>query len=462
MQTKEDNEILTRVGPGTPMGELFRRFWLPALLSEELPGPDCTPVRARLLGEDLIAFRDSNGRVGVVDAYCPHRSAPMFFGRNEEGGLRCVYHGWKFDVDGNCVDMPNCMEGESFKNKIKIPSYHAWEGGGMVWIYMGPADKVPPKPAYEWLEIPPENRYVQKYVLNCNYLQTLENEFDIGHSAWLHSNLVQRRPNSNRQGMTVRNLKVADYSNSWIVDTDFGSALIRKMEGSSDTTDVYSFGTPFWMPSFSAAGAAGALGVFPLNLKLPVDDESSVFFRLKWSEKPIPPEIIYDYKHGNNEFPQNIPGTFVPIQSKSNDYQIDRVKQRFFSWTGIINYPLQDFAVVENQRGPITDRTKEHLCSSDTYLLHMRWRLLNAAKALMRGEEPKEPWNPEAYRIRMRQLAVPAGTPKDVVIRLFLHPEEAEKAGRSVKMIEVQHAMQVTQSGQALITEKEPLAASAG
>src|SRR5918998_6120570 len=135
MLSKEDNELATNTNRGTPMGELFRRFWLPVALSSELPGPDCTPLRVRILGEDLIAFRDTDGRVGLVDAYCPHRGAPMFFGRNEENGLRCVYHGWKFDVDGECVDMPNEPAESNFKTKIRTTAYPCREFGGLIWAY---------------------------------------------------------------------------------------------------------------------------------------------------------------------------------------------------------------------------------------------------------------------------------------------------------------------------------------
>src|SRR5437879_2093474 len=142
MLTKEDNEIVTHVGPGTVMGNLLRRYWTPALLSDELPNPDCTPVRVRLLCEDLVAFRDTDGRVGLVDVNCPHRGTSMFFGRNEENGLRCVYHGWKFDVAGQCVDMPSEPPDSNYKARLKIPSYPTHESGGIVWTYMGPPDKM--------------------------------------------------------------------------------------------------------------------------------------------------------------------------------------------------------------------------------------------------------------------------------------------------------------------------------
>jgi phenylpropionate dioxygenase-like ring-hydroxylating dioxygenase large terminal subunit len=148
MLKPEENERLCRVGPGTPMGALLRRYWLPAVLSEELPEADGAPVRVRMLGEDLIAFRDSNGEVGLVSAFCPHRRAPMFFGRNEECGLRCVYHGWKFDRNGTCVDMPSEPPDSLFKTKVTIDAYPTWEGAGMVWAYLGPPEHRPPVPDF--------------------------------------------------------------------------------------------------------------------------------------------------------------------------------------------------------------------------------------------------------------------------------------------------------------------------
>src|SRR5579871_4730851 len=154
MLSREENELLTRVGPGTAMGALLRRYWLPALLAEEVPRPDDPPVRVRLLGEDLVAFRDTAGRVGLLGAHCPHRGASLFFGRNEECGLRCVYHGWKFDVTGRCVDMPNEPAESNFKSKIKTVAYPCQERGGVVWVYMGPDSPAPPLPDHEWATLP--------------------------------------------------------------------------------------------------------------------------------------------------------------------------------------------------------------------------------------------------------------------------------------------------------------------
>ena len=164
MLKAEDNERLVRVGPGKPAGELMRRYWQPALLSEELPENDGPPARLRLLGEDLVAFRDSNGRIGIVDAYCAHRRAALFFGRNEECGLRCAYHGWKFDIEGNCVDLPSEPWDTDFKRKIKITAYPCIERGGLVWAYMGPPELRPEFPDLGWTVVPESHRYVTRHV----------------------------------------------------------------------------------------------------------------------------------------------------------------------------------------------------------------------------------------------------------------------------------------------------------
>src|SRR3569833_735334 len=174
MLSQADNELLTRVGPGTPLGELFRRFWLPVLLPSELPQPDSDPIRVRILGEDLVAFRDSNSKVGFIQNNCPHRGASLFFGRNEEAGLRCVYHDWKFDVTGTCVDMPNEPAESDFKDKVTVTAYPCEEAGGVVWVYMGPPEKKPMLPCLEWMFVPPEQRVVSRYIQENNWVQGLE------------------------------------------------------------------------------------------------------------------------------------------------------------------------------------------------------------------------------------------------------------------------------------------------
>src|SRR5690349_2890052 len=154
MLSQEQNEFLTRTGPGTPMGELFRRYWIPALLDSEVPERDGPPVRVKLLGERLLAFRDSEGRVGIIDEFCAHRGVSLWFGRNEECGLRCSYHGWKYDVNGQCVDLPS-EPGERVRGRIKLKSYPCAELGGVIWTYMGPPQEKPPLPNFEWVHLPP-------------------------------------------------------------------------------------------------------------------------------------------------------------------------------------------------------------------------------------------------------------------------------------------------------------------
>ena len=173
MLSERDNELLTRVGPGTPMGELLRRFWVPALLEDELGAPDGPPLRLRLFGEDLVAFRDTSGEIGVLDAYCAHRRAHLFFGRNEDCGLRCVYHGWKYDVRGNCVDMPSEPAESNFRDKVKLRAYTPTVRGGVVWIYMGPSEPAAEPPAFEWCRLPANQRTVTKRLQECNSAQAV-------------------------------------------------------------------------------------------------------------------------------------------------------------------------------------------------------------------------------------------------------------------------------------------------
>src|SRR5438067_4559181 len=186
MLSAEDNALLTYSGPGTAMGALMRRYWIPCLLSSELPEADCPPLRTTLLGESLVAFRDSQGRVGLLDEHCAHRGASLFFGRNEECGLRCVYHGWKFDLEGHCVDMPNEPAESNFKHKIQHAAYPCEERGGVIWTYMGPAHKRPALIDLEWMRLPAGHSFISKTYEECNYLQGLEGGVDTSHSSFLH------------------------------------------------------------------------------------------------------------------------------------------------------------------------------------------------------------------------------------------------------------------------------------
>ena len=435
MLSKEDNELVTNTNPGTPMGELFRRFWLPAALAEELPGVDCVPLRVKLLGEDLIAFRDTDGRVGLVDAYCPHRGAPLFFGRNEENGLRCVYHGWKFDVDGVCQDIPNAPEGMTFKEKIQIKSYPCVEAGDLIWAYMGPADKQPPMPDFEWLKLPKSHRYVTKFIESCNYLQAMEGDYDPSHAPFLHSAFGGTSVNFTDRGNNFRSpaartwgpgeanepfpravgdRRVTDDAtprsrraglNARLEDVE-QAMLNVSVTPQADGKVAASVGVTWWMPIFCTAGTA-APNHFSSNMRIPIDNESLMFYRLRWSWEPISELDLNEYKHGGFTHPEVTPGTWMPKANIYNDYLVDRVAQKNFSYTGIKSFPLQDIALIEAQWGPIADRTQEHLASSDYVIIYVRRRLLKAAKDLAAGIEPSGPSHPEVFHLH-RDTAVAA------------------------------------------------------
>src|SRR5438093_3565818 len=186
MLRKEQNDLLTQTGPGTPMGRMFRSYWVPALLADELPENDGPPVRVKLLSERLLAFRDTNGRYGLVDEFCAHRGVSLWFGRNEDCGLRCAYHGWKYDVAGQCTEIPSEPEGSRYVKRIKLQSYPLVERGGVLWTYMGPPDTQPPLPEWEFTMVPPSHSFMTKRLQECNWLQALEGGIDSSHVTFLH------------------------------------------------------------------------------------------------------------------------------------------------------------------------------------------------------------------------------------------------------------------------------------
>src|SRR5690348_8084533 len=194
MMSREQNDQLSRVGPGTPMGRLLRRYWAPFLLASEIPEPDCPPVRAELMGENLVCFRDSKGRIGLIDEFCAHRGVSLWFGQNEECGLRCPYHGWKYDITGQCVDLPSEPEESGMKQGIKLRSYPAIERGDVIWIYMGPPELKPAPPEHEWAMVSADRRFVSKRLQESNYLQAIEGGIDSRHVSFLHSGELEADP----------------------------------------------------------------------------------------------------------------------------------------------------------------------------------------------------------------------------------------------------------------------------
>lgn len=407
MLTQEQNEMITRVGPGTPGGEFWRRFWLPTMVSGELPEPDCPPVRLRLLGENLIAFRTTSGRVGLVADNCPHRGASLFFGRNEEEGLRCVYHGWKFDTEGRCVDMPNEPPESNFKHKVQVPAYPCQEKAGVIWTYMGPKELTPEMPQMGWMLVPESHCYITKIWVESNWLQALEGDIDNSHAAFNHGLIggtadmpfLERlrlgrvaAPQVMPRG-TGTNLFMQDLApRGMVVETDYGIMMGWQRYAGEES---YQWHINHWMmPSYAQISANLC------NVRFPMDDHNSWWLRVSWNaEQPLTEEQVRTIRDGGVMHPELIPGTFRPKEHKDNDYLIDRQWQKTGSVTGIKSIPQQDRAVTESM-GAIYDRRQERLGTSDTVIIQMRRRLLREMRALAEGKEPYPSQHGEIYRVR--------------------------------------------------------------
>jgi phenylpropionate dioxygenase-like ring-hydroxylating dioxygenase large terminal subunit len=423
MLTTSENELLTQTGPGTPMGELFRRFWHPVLLSEELPDPDGTPVRLRVLSEDLVAFRDTNGQVGIIDAYCPHRAAKMFFGRNEGCGLRCVYHGWKFDVRGHCVDMPSEPATSTFKDRVKIKAYPAQEYGGCVWIYMGPPAKQPALPQLEWAGVPDAHRVTTRWLQECNYMQAVEGEIDSAHVSWLHAPV--QRDQSPFRGRFNDAILTDGAPKLTIKPTDYGFSYGARRETADG--QYYWRVTQWLLPTFSLIPSR----TFPRGGRcwIPIDDTHISVIQYAYHPDRA---LTEDEVHARKSSPEIEParyrlpdGTIIDIcqdvRRAENDYLIDRDMQRTHSYTGISVIRSQDTAMTESMGG-IVDRTQEHLGTTDAAVIAARRRLMSMARDLMQGTEPTAALQPEIYNVRAVDMVSPES---DFFRFMELYAEEA-------------------------------------
>ncbi len=400
----EQNEFLTRTGPGTPMGELFRRYWLPALLAEELPEPDCPPVRVKLLSERMIAFRDSSGKLGLIDEFCAHRGVSLWFGRNEENGLRCAYHGWKYDTLGRCVDVPSEPAASGFCNKIKLESYPLIERGGVLWAYMGPAADQPPPPEYEFAMVTDRQRFVSKRVQECNYLQAMEGGIDSSHVSFLHRHTMSR--DSLFKGAKGNEYNLSDSQPKFEVVESEGGLLIGARRNAEE--GYYYWRVTQWlMPFFTMIPPRGNHSVHG-HFWVPIDDENN----WSWSYDYHPVRELTDaetnaMRNGEGVHVQYVPGTFRPLQNKDNDYLMDRkAQQQGENFSGIEGFAMQDASVQESM-GPIQDRTRENLVSTDNGIIMARHRLLRAAKALKEKGVAPPGRLPEQHRVRSAAVVLP-------------------------------------------------------
>ena len=397
MTSMRENEILTQVRPGTPVGELMRQYWIPAALSSEFAA-DGDPVRLLLLGEHLIGFRDTNGKVGVMDHRCPHRCASLFFGRNEEGGIRCVYHGWKFDVNGNCVDMANVPPHQDFKQKVHAKSYRAEERAGLVWVFMGDQAKVPALPDLEALQLEGDDLQVSLFQRECNYLQALEGDIDTSHVDFLHggTRTVEdfAADDPRRFGAIHRNPEYA------VAETDWG--VMYGAHRPAGPGDVYwrvaHFLFPFWTMT-----PAGTFNTYVhARAWVPMDDEHtmSIGIRKKGSRLEDQESVGKGLVVGREEKLPNSTdwlGRWRLAGNARNDYFIDREAQKVEIYSGITGVTLQDQAMTESM-GAVVDRSFERLAPSDRMISMTRRRILLAAQDLQRdGTRPPGADHPEAF-----------------------------------------------------------------
>jgi len=378
MLSREDNETLVRVGPGTAMGELMRRYWVPALLTSELQEPDGTPVRLRLLGEDLVAFRDSEGRVGVLDEHCPHRRASLALGVNERGGLRCIYHGWKFAVDGECLEAPAEPPESRICKTVRAKAYLAREAGGMVWVYMGPTDEVPVFPEYDWLSMPAENAVAFKILENCNYAQAVEGTIDSAHAGVLHREQPWHAP--------AKYPHERDLSPKIECDpTPYGMryAGVRSFRESELHVRVTQVILPF-TTLIPPIGHGPARNRRMANAFVPRDDVST--WHIQWFfDETQPIDVAWRIEEGGIWIDEH----FQKKLNIDNWYGQDREWMKSGMFSGIKGVVTQDHAVNETQ-GVILDRTKEHLGASDVAVVTWRLQLIRAARALAeKGDLPE-------------------------------------------------------------------------
>ena len=379
MLAREENDLLTQVGPDKPMGKFMRSYWIPALLASELPTPDCAPVRVRLLGEDLVAFRDSNGRVGLLDEHCPHRGASLFFGRNEECGLRCIYHGWKMDVDGKVLETPAEPAESTLKDKVRHTAYPCKDVAGIVWAYLGAKDKMPLLPDYEWLSMAPENLYVTKSIQECNWLQALEGECDSSHLSFLHKDFTGERPRGGGDGA----LYAADAAPRLEgIEMDYGVRMLSCRKITPDT--IYLRVSNIVMPCHGFIPTGGIKGNpegYTIHSHVPIDDAHSMRYNIHFRRN----RSIEDSERQHED---EIGPDFRKIRNLQNNYLQDRERQQHDNFTGMGRIFLVHDSCATETMGPIYDRSKEHLGVSDITVIAARKFLLNAVRAVARGEEP--------------------------------------------------------------------------
>ena len=408
MLRKEQNDLLTQTGAGTAMGALFRRYWIPALLAQELPENDCAPVRVRLLSQHLLAFRDSSGRYGLIDEFCAHRGVSLWFGRNEAGGIRCAYHGWKYDVTGQCIDVPSEPADNGFCARVKLTSYPLVEQGGVLWTYMGPKDQQPPLPQFEFSLVPAPQRYLSKRLQECNWLQALEGGIDSSHVSWLHRANLDSDPLF--KGAKGNQYNLSDARPVFEVVPSEGGLLIGARRN-AEQGHYYWRITPWVMPCFTLVPPRGDHPIHG-HFWIPIDDESCWAWSFDYHPvRALTSAEVEAMRAGKGIHVATIEGTYRPLANKSNDYLMDRAAQKGgHTFSGVEGIGMQDASLQESM-GPIADRTRENLTSTDNGIVMARMRLLKAARALAEKGETPPGVDPAHHRVRSAALILAQDQP---------------------------------------------------
>lgn len=381
MLTREDNRRMTEVGPGTPLGRFFRRYWIPAAVSSEIAEPGGAPVRVRLLGERLVAFRDPAGKPGLMGEFCPHRRASLVYGRNEEGGLRCLYHGWKMGHAGRILDTPAEPETSRIRTVVTHPAYPVREAGGVLWAYMGPADLEPPFPHFPWTDLPASQLLVVKMYQDCNYLQGLEGDLDPAHPNYLHRDFDDRIKQQSWSGAGWQSIAELMSDGAPAIHCEETPQLMRvgAVRKTADPAMNY-VRTTEWVAPFYTHIATGPHESRLFKAWLPMDDVSCFTFYIHYHpEHPIDVPAI----HGNWGHKADGPDFRTP-HTLANMHLQDRAMMRDGNFSGVQGAAIQDRAVQESM-GPVCDRSEEHLGTSDKAVIFYRRLILRKLAEMEQG-----------------------------------------------------------------------------
>ncbi len=431
MLSRENNELLTRVGPGTPMGEFLRRYWMPALLADEIPEPDGDVVRLRLLGEDFLCFRATDGRVGVVEPQCAHRGADLTFARNEECGLRCIFHGWKYDVDGNCVDMPSEPDGGAILMKeVKLRALRTALRGGVLWVYMGPMEFAAEPPDFEWAVLPARQRTAIKRLVECNWVQAVEGGIDSSHISYLHGRTEKQRKSDDPRDVAPGLWGVDRHPVFEVKHTRYGMLVGARR----DTGDgryywrITQFLLPFYTMVPPRSVAEDSKGTFYWgHAWVPIDDENC----WAWSFSANPWHEYSDqeiaWNGGRDGFWGPLDGDYRPVRNRDNNYQFSRERQRTVNFAGIEGFGDQDSAVQESM-GRIADRTREYLGHSDKAIVAFRHLMLGLAKDMTEGKSPECARHGDWFGVRSASVILRPDQPFDEAAAWLLNVERRAAA----------------------------------